>query len=35
VTRRHHACKTAIAVSGGSFTATLASKTVMVFVGKP
>jgi glucuronoarabinoxylan endo-1,4-beta-xylanase len=29
------ASKTAIAVSGGSFTATLASKTVTTFVGKP
>jgi O-glycosyl hydrolase len=28
------AAKTAIAVSGGSFTATLASKTVTTFVGK-
>ena len=27
--------KTAVTVSGGSFTATLASKTVTTFVGKP
>jgi O-glycosyl hydrolase len=27
--------KTAVAVSGGSFTASLASKTVTTFVGKP
>ena len=29
------ASKTAVAVSGGSFTATLAGKTVTTFVGKP
>ena len=29
------AAKTAVAVSGGSFTASLASKTVTTFVGKP